>query len=84
MGTLPSPFLLPSPLPSPLMTLFPSNTFIQRGMGLMPKDREQGTATVTGSRLFLFGGCDKVQLPIDDFSMLNTGTPPSLPHSPSD
>jgi hypothetical protein len=44
-------------------------------MGLMPKDREQGTATLTGARLFLFGGKDKTQQAIDDFSLLNTGTP---------
>lgn len=69
----------------------------------MPKDREQSTATLTGTfifflitfgfsflcfsstpticfiiffkgaRLFLFGGKDKTQQIIDDFSMLNTG-----------
>jgi hypothetical protein len=40
---------------------------------LLPKEREQGTATLTGARMFLFGGKDKNQQPIDDFSMLNTG-----------
>lgn len=42
-------------------------------MGLAPKDRDQSTATLTGTRLFMFGGKDKSQQIIDDFSMLNTG-----------
>ncbi len=42
-------------------------------MGLVPKDRDCGTASATGTRLFVFGGIDSKGNILEEFGMLNTG-----------